>query len=588
MRDRTRQFFQKWPDFLVLIFLCLVVMWGWCSGNGTWTISDWKLPTAYLDPVKGDVIFHLALVQASQDGHFFPFFSKTVPQLGAPGQANWNDWPIVEEFPVFLVGMLARVTGIFAGLNIMLLAGHVLAAITLYLVARCQHVSRGWSFVGGLAFGLAPYLFAQSPHHPFVQLCWHVPLFLLVWQWVSCEPGIRPLSGHFWFGMAVGFLSGLQMIYYTGIFCQLVLLGALVVFWRTRKLAPLISAGCFVAAAAFAFGLMNLDTWLYRLGHGPNPGALVREYKWLEIYGLKIVDLFIPPVVHQWDAFRNFAEGHATRTVLQDEGSYLGLFGAASLLLLAWTAISAVVRRHPEKIPMEAWQVLWIILFFGTGGLNAISGLFGVTMFRAACRYSIVIMAIALLFSVQHLSKWTGGHKIPSLFAVGLLSILILWDQVPRSPGSQEREAIASQVQADREMMKSMESALPPGAMVFQIPVMDFPESPAPGVPSYDHLRPYLYSKNLRFSFGSNKGRADGRWQHELARMSLPDAVREIQNRGFSALYINRNGFPDKGKAIEDTLRSLGHSQVINSQKGDLVCIVLNARAEEPPIKLFP
>ena len=42
------------------------------------------------------------------------------------------------------------------------------------------------------------------------------------------------------------------------------------------------------------------------------------------------------------------------------------------------------------------------------------------------------------------------------------------------------------------------------------------PRDSAPGVSSYDHFRPYLYSRSLRFSFGSMKGRDREKWQQQL------------------------------------------------------------------------
>ena len=121
-----------------------------------------------------------------------------------------------------------------------------------------------------------------------------------------------------------------------------------------------------------------------------------------------------------------------------------------------------------------------------------------------------------------------------------------------------------------------MEAVLPAGAMVFQLPIMEFPEAPAPGVPSYDHFRPYLYSKQLRYSYGSMKGRPREQWQQDLGKVPLAKAVEQIKDRGFAAIYINRNGFPDKGKQVVDTLRGMGFTKPpIESAAGDLVCIVL-------------
>ena len=561
-------------DGAVLIGLLALVIFSWCAANAKWDSHSWAMPSAYSDPVTSDVIAVLADLKAGASGHFVPILWKIIPELGAPGVANWNDYPVIEEIPLYLEGLLARKVGIFCALNLSLLICHLLAAMVFYCVARFSDCGRRWSFVGALAFGLAPYIFATSPHHITIASVWHVPLFLPVWRWVSTGEGIALWSRRFWISVAIAFLAGTQNVYYTNIFCQLTVVGGLVVFFRTRSVTSLLASLGIIAAAALAFGLMNLDTWTYQLVHGPNTGAVVREYKWLEIYGLKIVDLIIPPITHHSDLLARFAFQHRSGAPLQDEGSYLGIVGILSLGLLIFTTVAAFVRKHYSQIPLEAWQVFWIVVVFTTGGLNAIVGALGFTMFRTGCRYSVVILAIALLFAARRLALLPLRSGLASLLAT-LATVLVFWDQVPRPPDARETEAIDFQIESDREIVEKMEAALPPGAMVFQIPIMEFPESPAPGLSPYDHLRPYLFSNCLRYSFGSMKGREDTRWQKDLVNLSLEDAVAKLRGLGFRAILVNRNGFPDKAKGFLQSLSALGHSQLIESSAGDLVCVVL-------------
>ena len=572
-------------DTTALASLLVVVLLAWCTANAKWTALQWSQPTAYTEPDKADVVHALAMMKAGAGGEFMPLAWKGSRDLGAPYDANWNDWPLVEELQIVFFSLLAKVFGLFAGLNLATVLGNLLAAITFYGVARFSDCSTVSAFVAALAFGLAPFIFAQSPFHLTTEYIWHVPLFLPVWRWASSEPGTTPRSPRFWFAVGVGFLTGLQSPYYTNILCQLTLLGAIILFCHNRSWPAFKSSLAVIGAAACAFALMNFDTWTYRAVHGSNTGALVREYKWLEIYGLKIVDMVIPPVTHHSHMLADFATAHRAAAPLQDEGSYLGFVGLAALALLVGTAIADVVRRRADSIPMEAWQVLWIVLFFSTGGFNAILGSLGFTLFRTGCRYSVVILAIALMYAAQRLTalqRETASHKpsgslpLAAYAAAGALCCVILWDQVPRTPTATATAAIARQVEADREFVAAMEAALPERAMVFQLPIMEFPEAPVPGVPPYDHFRPYLYSKNLRYSFGSMKGRPREDWQKELGKMAFKDAVAEIKNKGFAAIYINRNGFPDRGKALEDSLLEMGYTKPpLRNATGELACIVL-------------
>jgi phosphoglycerol transferase len=135
--------------------------------------------------------------------------------------------------------------------------------------------------------------------------------------------------------------------------------------------------------------------------------------------------------------------------------------------------------------------------------------------------------------------------------------------------------AIAGFVSSDRQFAEEMESRLSPGAMVFQLPVMDFPESPIPGVPSYNHFRPYIYTKALRYSFGDVKGKARNAWQNEVALLPPEELMQQLERYGFGALYINRNGYADGGKAYLDAAADRA-ATVLESPKRDLVCILLH------------
>jgi len=602
-------------DLIVVAVLLIVVARAWCVANGKWTTAQWSVPTAYLEPDKNDVIHALAMVKAAGEGEFTPLAWKHVSHLGAPDGANWNDWPLVEELTVGFYAVLGRLFGLFAGFNVGTLIAHLSAVAAFYVVARWERCARHWAFVAALAYGLAPFIFAQSPFHITTEYVWHIPLFLPIWRWIATPEGIVPGSRRFWFAVAVGFITGLQSPYWTNILCQLTLLGGVFMYWRHRSWPALKSALAVIAAAALAFAIMNLDTWTYRLANGPNPNAVVREYKWLEIYGLKPVDLVIPPVTHRWKPFADFAVAHRgdpargipPATPLQDEGSYLGIVGLLALGWLVWASLSVAVKGRANDVPLPAWQVLWILLCFTTGGLNAILGAFGFTLFRTGQRYSVVILAIVLLFAARRLTAWqeaTEGQRsdamprIGPLIAAAILCAVLLIDQVPRTPTAEQASAIASQVAGDRQFVAAMEQALPEGAMVFQLPVMDFPESPG-ALPSYDHLRPYLHGSSLKYSFGSVKGRPQVEWQkavqQKLFEGAVPDqqaqkirfnianvnaAVDELQKRGFAAVYVNRNGFPDRGKGLFDALAELGFkAQPIDSPLGDLACLPLGKPA---------
>ena len=289
-----------------------------------------------------------------------------------------------------------------------------------------------------------------------------------------------------------------------------------------------------------------------------------------------------------------------------EEGSgYLGLLGIGCLLFLVGIAVRALVEGRAKDVPFEAWLVLWVVIMFTTGGLNAIIAAFtGFTLFRTAIRYSIVVLLLSLLYAAQRMTAWheKAATRLPAetlriatvTAAIGS-GLLVLWDQLPRTPTPQQVAEIADAVNSDRAFVQTMEAALPPGpdgkkAMVFQLPVME--GRPVPGVPASHHARPYLYSTQLHYSHGASgetlawqkavqgelfRGAEIDREREtiKLYEHNVRPAIEELKAKGFAAIYINRNAYPDGGNGLRDVLAEFGYTDVIESPAGDLMAVVL-------------
>lgn len=557
--------------------LAVVAVLLWCAHYDRWTAASWQTPVEYLTDVdKSDVLIVLAWGQAAAGGHISPVFYNNVPELGAPGVANWNDFPLPEK-PIFIaIGWLAHAIGLFAAENAILMAVQVLAVLGFYAAARMLGSSWEWAAAGGIVFAFSRYEFAQGLHHLAITSVWHVPLDLVVCEWLfRGEVGLR--GRNFLLALLLAVATGAQNVYYAVLFGQFVLFAGLYQAWRGgwRQALPAVAIlGGLVATFLF----MNLHTLIYRLANGPG-GAVVRVYQWLEVYGLKLVDLVIPPPDHPFPPFADWGQGHLHEVVLSPgempPTGYIGLIGLAAL---AWLVLFSLRRAALRlTLPLEAFLILWIVVFACVGGINGVIGTLGFQLLRSTTRYSIVVLAIVLLFAARRLSafKFAKAKWLPAVAAV-IAAAFALWDQPPPAVTDEQLAALAAQVAADRKFTGDMARQLPAGAMVFQLPAMEFPEGPAPGMPPYDHLRPYLYDDmGLRFSFGTDKGRASGEWQKMTGQLPPNLLVDELLRNGFGAIYVNRGGYQDHAAALLAELKSMGYTDVIENERGDVFCVVL-------------
>ena len=570
---------RRWLETARATALVVVITVAWCVVQNRLTREHWQVPLF----TASDALGMLAGAKAAAEGNFPLVLPKFNPYLGAPHQANWNDWPSVEEPLIIASGWFARLFGLFAGVNLMVLLGQILAGLSFYLVCRHLRYRWPWAFAAALAFALSHYAFQRGMPHLTLTYYWHIPLCLLVVWWCGSRKGLN-FGGHrFWGAVAVAAITSVQSAYYTNVLLQFLGLAAFaqLLRWNNwKKVAAPIAVG---TVAVLGFIVMNLDTIYHQRVHGTNPEPAYRSYRNLEMYALKPLDLLIPPPTHRSSVARAFAHRYlhdeTYKTAIPGEpfSPYAGIVGIAALTSLGIASVRrvAVLPRFP--LPIHASQIIWLLLYCAVGGLNGLFGQIGVTAFRCTNRYSIVILALALFWAVRGLTRATRNWRSAAvtLGAFALLP-LVLWDQLPpRVPDSALARANAL-VDADRAFTHELERALPARAMVFQLPVMKFPESwPIQQMGDYEHFRPYLHSSDLHFSYGTNKGRGENDWQEEMERKPPAEMARALERAGFAAIYINRKGFADNGAALVAGLRASGYDRVIESPANDLVCVLL-------------
>jgi phosphoglycerol transferase len=136
---------------------------------------------------------------------------------------------------------------------------------------------------------------------------------------------------------------------------------------------------------------------------------------------------------------------------------------------------------------------------------------------------------------------------------------------------------------SDREFSRRLETLLPPGAAVFQLPVVSFPEAPSVHqMIDYEQFRPYLWTDSLRFSYGTHKGREREEWQLRASGLE-PGALNEyLGAHGFDAIVINRRGYEDRAQALESKLGA-AEGPLVESSERDLVAYRVKKTASKRP-----
>jgi phosphoglycerol transferase len=180
------------------------------------------------------------------------------------------------------------------------------------------------------------------------------------------------------------------------------------------------------------------------------------------------------------------------------------------------------------------------------------------------------------MFLVDRGYKWLERHK-KHILGVVLVSVLTVSGVLDQTTTTfffiPEYKKIEVEYRSDAEFVSRIESSLPNGAMVFQLPYMTFPENgPLHRITQdFELVKPYLHSTKLRWSYGAINADYYDTWQRDVVVKPVPEFIDEIVANGFSGLYINRNGYADSAVSLEAELKTLLGAGPITNSDGTLL-----------------
>jgi len=540
-----------WNRATRLTLLALVVCAVWLTIEDRWG-SNFQFPVRYMT----DSHYILGMMKLAKGGDLGLFTHIYTDSLGAPFVGQLNDFPEVERAIVWLGGQIARVIGLLPAANAILMISAVVAASSFYLAARLWRVSRLISFVFAIVYAFLPQRH-RSLDHLGIAFTGILPLQLYCCWYIATIQKLAWNSLRFRLTFVVGLLSGLLNIYWIFFFIQIYVLALLcrIVKRRERSFVSLLplAATCLVAGSFLASFI------IYRESYGENPAALVRSYRDVERWALKPIDLLIPNWAPYLDLtsglFKRYYDG---RLPIGESwwGAYVGLCALVGLVFLFLKGIQRLLNKRTPSLPFIT--SFWIITYTSVGGIHAIVSLIlNFYDIRGTNRYSVAIATIGLLYFVfltnRLMKNWSLRAKTLCLVLLAPVAIL---DQSFKTYRFNSRHdfSIKERVSADRELVSNLEHKLEANAMLYILPVLDFPE-PSDHTPHrffslYDPMRPFLYSSKLRYSYGSNKGRQAADWQLDVQKLPAGEMAAVLESYGFSGILLNREVYEDRGEQL--------------------------------------
>ena len=223
---------------------------------------------------------------------------------------------------------------------------------------------------------------------------------------------------------------------------------------------------------------------------------------------------------------------------------------------------AGLVRGERRRLAAAAALTLVCLLLAQVGGFGSLFSLLVSPDIRAYNRIVVFIAFFSLLaagLAFERLERATIDRVRvrPALVRGGILLLLLLavFDQASTTGLRLAHAEDARQFDLHREFVGRVESRLPKGAMVFQLPHTGLPiERVQTRMATYDHGHAYLHSRSLRWSWGAIVGR-NANWQGEVQRSSPAALVRTLALAGFSGIWLDRLGYFPEGPAPRDGRR---------------------------------
>lgn len=586
-----------WPYFLaptltLVIFCLLFQMWKVDLGMPIFSYNNDGLFSIFTIKSVIDTGWYL-----SNQSIGLPHLSEVFKFYDFPMESDLIHILIVKFFALFS-------SNPFFVANCFYLTTFPLIALTSFIALRNFRISIFVASCIAILYAFLPFHQVRATAHLFLSNYMVIPLSVMVAVWIASDKitifAINKknqycLAANQFFVIAIviaAFAAG-NNVYYAFYSCVIFFFAWLMRAFKKSSFFDMKGwSAIFICLTTFVvLVILFLPTFFYQIEHGRNSSVAGRSTQDSEIFGLKIIDLFLPVSNHYINSFAAMRQNfdYIIGSGIERASESLGFLGSVGFMfLLLWlvaknfTQENSLVQKTIKKFSLSkndqdlisdlaAINVL-SVLFATVGGLVMFIAI-SFPMLRSHARFSVFIAFISLslvaIICDKIIEKKLFGKKIYAQILIGLVMIFALFDQVGQvSADSAQNKWIVSRFKSDRDFIELIEKSVPVGSMVFILPAHGFPEQT---VDDYRSVIAYAHSKNLRWSYPVVIGRESDLWQKKVIGMEFKDFIAELKKAGFVGIYINREQYignfsVTKLLKLEADLAKISKSQKLVSQ----------------------
>lgn len=498
------------------------------------------------------------------------WFPIPTDKLGYPFGAYIGTYPMLLLMNFEILKM--KILSIFLRdpidlLNVSYLIIFPIAGIISFYVMRNLKISRFISIFGSLAFTFIQYVFIRNTMHYNYSVIYFIPLTILLCIWLYEDDNILKINKTF-FKNKRNIIAIVIMLlianngggYYIFFSCFLICVSAMIKLFKKKDIKLMLPFiySIFILCSIF---IINLSPGIIYQKINHINQEIWRDFTESELYALNISNLILNIKYFNW--YYN-----VSKAVGDHAAAYLGIIGISGFVLLL---LILITKRNNSRLSFLSELNIFSVLYGTVSGFSIIFALFVTDMIRTPNRISIYIAYICILSFCIFIDK-IKNRNIYYYIILSMILTISLADQIYPKKYYNNEEYIKN-CYSDREYVKSIENIMDKNSAVYQIPTFTLsPVYPKP----YRPIIGYIFSKDLKWSFGVDKDRKENEWFYEVEKLPAEDFLKEIHKNGFSGVSIHREYFDDSEyiKICNDIENILKEKPII-SEENDLAFFTL-------------
>jgi hypothetical protein len=456
----------------------------------------------------------------------------------------------------------------------------------------------------------------QRQSHLFLSLYWTIPL--------SCFYLIQINSGGFaryfkqndsrnksffrasMFGLFLLFLVQ-QGVYYA-VFTFILTAGTFAIRFIVHRRVDRslkVSLTILAAHAALMIGSLVIETRLAQWS-GTNLEAFARSQFESLLYGG-----LMPQLIYPWpgstlyfasEAVRQFPDGLSRLSAGGNEnqiwqGLIPGLCISIAILFMLFSLVKSSRAKSSENSQIISIAMLIGILFYIAGGLGFILAAIN-PQIRAWNRLSFHISFLAMLLVGimvsslidQSKKRFNWQHHFVTGSAAVVLAVVLVLDSFPKGLNL-DVTGYKNETNELKLWVSSVETQTGGNCAVLQLPLVSYPEMPPTlQMDIYEQFLPYLFSQDLKFTFGSMKKSKLSNWQDNLPKEIDSNLMKLAAGNDFCAITWDSLGLsPEDLSKLKGTamILDLDIVQSVSGRWGSINLAPLSEKMNQREKQLF-